>query len=900
MTACVNKNHGRRVAGVVTASLVGALTLGGVSLAAVPTVALAEQGAELQAIKPLDNLKITAATDGQGNALSGDLSAQTFANGSNKYLVPTGFTSAGYASETSVSSVLDVTYVVKPKASSHTDADYTGLVQGWTYNYGDGQKLVISNSTTSLELNAQQAAAYFGGKLTTDDRNTVKVADGNYEVKLSLKDGSGSESVYFGVGTSAAKGYTVVDADGNKSFTYNGKDQELSLKGWTATDTATYNVFGVEDNGSVNADRKYSVTSGKFKVTQAGKYVVVNDTTDAVVASFEVAKIDLSSASLTFDDVTSVNSSDLYTFYANGDKVSIAQANSDVKVEGPSANLSAKGSYKVTVTAKDTAGNFTGSGSYTFNLVDSLDTISSVSYGRKNYSAGATIEVEKGSKFDATKVAASVVSSGETKKLDSGKLEISYSKDGKAFDPSTAVAGDKFDMHVKVKAYDAVGTNGAKELHGSDSITVSVKLATSQAYDDQVGFYLDGKLAGDAGEVTYDGTDQLKNLKVVIKDDDGNTLAEGTDYTLEVKNKSGNGDVVTEAVNADTYTVTVKDKGYEFNGSGLTFKLKVNKADVSAVYGYVKDALKGVDDKGNDVKEDASLYYNGSDITTPAYKYYVLDSKGEKTTDDEGNYVLGEVPADAYNVVSILKGGKEVSSIKEAGEYTVNVAFKDSAASNYKGGTGSFQVNVKKAQSFTDVDPSAWYAAPVETAYNQNYVNGIGGTQIFAPNASITRADAVGILFNMAGGKNMSDKEFSFDQLGGYVTGFKDVDGHAYYAKALAWAKAAGVANGYGDGSFAPEAKITREEFAALVANYAKATGKYVAPETDELSKLSDAHTVSGWAKDVVNWAVANKVMGNGGFVAGQASVTRAEVAAMGVNFQPKNLDKTLQNGHVD
>ena len=40
----------------------------------------------------------------------------------------------------------------------------------------------------------------------------------------------------------------------------------------------------------------------------------------------------------------------------------------------------------------------------------------------------------------------------------------------------------------------------------------------------------------------------------------------------------------------------------------------------------------------------------------------------------------------------------------------------------------------------------------------------------------------------------------------------------------------------------------------------------------------------------MVAWAKANKIMGNGGFINGTGNITRAEVAAMAVNYQPEKL----------
>ena len=889
MTACVNKNHGRRVAGVVTASLVGALTLGGVSLAAVPTVALAEQ-AGVQAIQPWGDFKLTGATDGQGNQLTGDLYAMSFAytgNASQKYLVPTSFTGDSYTTDTPVATALNVTYDL---SNGLTSGEYSW--KDSSYENGWHANVTVDATKVSPEV----AAKYFAGELYVAGQpsSPVRVAAGNYTVNFAPKSGNGSiKGVTFGVTTSApvAK-LTVTDADGNADLAYDGYAQTLSLKNadGSAAASGAYKVYEVKSDGSEGATEVYSTTSGNtIQVTNAGKYVVKKGSD--VVADFEVAKLDLAAANLRFDDTNTVGSTDLKTFYANGKSVSVDPAKVTITVSGPSANLSATGEYTVTLAAKDEALNFKGTGSYKFTkLDDAAQTISKVYYGRKDVTSTG-VEVAKGSKFDGSKVIAEI--SGT--KYDASKLTVTYTKDGKEFDASKAVAGDKFQMNVKLTPYNEV-VNGSTVLKGSKTVTIDVKMATSEAYDDQLGFYLDGKLAGSKGEVSYDGTDQLARLTTVFKDDDGNTLVEGTDYELKVTN--GKGAEVDKAVDADVYTVEVVDKGAHVNITGTDtnkFMLSVKPADVSSVYNYVEGAPASVKDSVVKV-EDARLFYNGSDLATPAYKYYVLDSKGNRTVDEDGNYVVAEVPADAYNVVSVLKGDKAVSAIKGDGTYTVNVAFKDASARNYSnGGVTSFKVTVKKAQPFADVAPEAWYAKGVYNAWRQVYVNGIADTNLFAPEAKITRADATVILFNMAGGKNKPLSEFQYDNEKGFVTGFSDVDGHAYYAKAIAWAKAMGVATGdAGTTNFRPTDSISRQEFAALLVKYAKATGRYVAPTADELSKLADAGTVDGWARDAVNWAVANKVMGNGGYVAGTSDIKRAEVATMAVNYQPENVDQTI------
>ena len=72
-----------------------------------------------------------------------------------------------------------------------------------------------------------------------------------------------------------------------------------------------------------------------------------------------------------------------------------------------------------------------------------------------------------------------------------------------------------------------------------------------------------------------------------------------------------------------------------------------------------------------------------------------------------------------------------------------------------------------------------------------------------------------------------------------------------------------------------------------MLANYAKALRSYDAVEDVEgvLGAFSDGTSVSDWAKAEVAWAAQNKIMGNGGYLAPQDQITRAEAAAMTVNF---------------
>lgn len=107
MTACVNRKHTKKVAAVVTASLVGALSLG-----VAPVAAMAEgTGIETLAASWATGATITRAHDGNSGAVSNPNQA-TFPAGSTKYLVPTEVTNS-FGDSTEIDGTYTVNYYQK-------------------------------------------------------------------------------------------------------------------------------------------------------------------------------------------------------------------------------------------------------------------------------------------------------------------------------------------------------------------------------------------------------------------------------------------------------------------------------------------------------------------------------------------------------------------------------------------------------------------------------------------------------------------------------------------------------------------------------------------------------------------------------------------------------------------
>ena len=239
------------------------------------------------------------------------------------------------------------------------------------------------------------------------------------------------------------------------------------------------------------------------------------------------------------------------------------------------------------------------------------------------------------------------------------------------------------------------------------------------------------------------------------------------------------------------------------------------------------------------------------------------------------------------------------------GDYRVTVAAKTGKlAKNYEfatedGTTVEFKVADTNKFKFDDVTPDSWAfdavaavskskdKAATDKGYFAGYMNGYNGTAIFGAADNITRAQVACVPFDIAGGK-AADYSDSYTEGHGWKS-FADVDGTQYYGQAIAWAKNAGVVNGYADGTFRPDQNVTHEEFACMLANYAKMPGAFTASDGSALAALPDAAQVSDYAKESVAWAVENKLMGNGGVVNPAASITRAETACMVYNYAKAN-----------
>lgn len=171
---------------------------------------------------------------------------------------------------------------------------------------------------------------------------------------------------------------------------------------------------------------------------------------------------------------------------------------------------------------------------------------------------------------------------------------------------------------------------------------------------------------------------------------------------------------------------------------------------------------------------------------------------------------------------------------------------------------------------FGDVKSADWFYNDVKYVYEKGMMAGTAA-DVFAPNATTTRAMIVTILYRLEGSPAVTG-----------TSSFVDVPAGQWYTDAVNWAAANQIVKGTSATTFAPNDSITREQMAAILYRYAQYKGYDVTKRAD-LSGYSDNGQVSAYAKDALAWANAAKLI-NGvtnTTLAPQGNATRAQVSAI-------------------
>mgnify|MGYP001029434168 CR=1 FL=1 len=168
-----------------------------------------------------------------------------------------------------------------------------------------------------------------------------------------------------------------------------------------------------------------------------------------------------------------------------------------------------------------------------------------------------------------------------------------------------------------------------------------------------------------------------------------------------------------------------------------------------------------------------------------------------------------------------------------------------------------------------DILRSAPYRDAVEYGLTWGWFTGLEDGS-FGPSQPLNRAQLAQVLWSVGGGQETEQASFT------------DAKPGDWYYPAVCWCQQKGLIAGYEDGSFLPDAPLTREQMAAFLHRYSRLSGgdrtnPYFSPD---LSRYDDGEDVSPWALESMRWAVSSRLLtASGNLLRPGDTATRAELA---------------------
>ena len=262
-------------------------------------------------------------------------------------------------------------------------------------------------------------------------------------------------------------------------------------------------------------------------------------------------------------------------------------------------------------------------------------------------------------------------------------------------------------------------------------------------------------------------------------------------------------------------------------------------------------------------------------ITATADEHGAIAPEGAVTVPKGESKTFTITPDSGYYIKDVLVDGVSVGAVstytfeKVVDNHTIHAAF---------------------AKNYTPTPPTPTVEIPDDDALGLNttdhfaYIIGYPDGTV-QPGGQITRAEVATIFFRL-----LTDdvRDANLKRINSYT----DVASNAWYNTAVSTLSSMGIITGYPDGTFRPNANITRAEFAAIAARFDPSGDKTAAAFSDILTH---------WAKDEISIAY------NNGWITGypdgtfgpQRDITRAETMTLVnrvLNRQPETEDDLLPN----
>lgn len=741
----------------------------------------------------------TITVTGKGDYYTGSVSAGFYIKASS--------TTTGYNfAESSVSGDTEAHYI-SFDPTTIPDQQWTGkeitptvkLTHHWTDASDKDQKEELKQGTdytVTYEDNKDigTATATFTGK---GKFKTTKITKTFSIVKKDVSDKTISVSLsptsYPYTGKSITPKLTVRDTTSGRTLTA-GTDYTLTYPG-NNTDAGNYIRVRIKGAGTYykgSVEKTFQITKHAITASEFTidpEVVTVTGTGTSSIAP-QTVKI----------GYTQSGDSRLTTDDITADKSDVTDgingpANFDVSYKGNTA----AGTATITIKGKN---NYSGTVTKTFKIV--VQNPNAKDLTAKNGTTPLTVISDISAQtYNGNQLRPSVTVRYNGVTLGSNDYELSYGANNAAGTGSVTVTGKNNYKGSVTKSF---------TINPANISVASIASIPSQAYT--------GGAITPALTITHNGT----------------TLREGTDYRAYYSNNKNKG------------TATVRIQGLRnFTGETTrTFSI-VDKKDLDKeIYATSFTLPEEVTvTAGGTVSITASL------TPSNANKYSIRWS----TSSASFPFSDGLTAETKENDASItVKGGSEGSAVITATLYGEN---------NKESGTAYTLVKIEKR--FDDVSTSTYYSTAVDALANYGYTTGSGAsrefhatpvvngntTTTYNPAGPVTRGQFVTMMYNKAladyeAGKSTTDPSKAA------ASGFNDVGSSAYYASAVNWASANGIAQGTGAGTFNPNGTVTRAEAVTFLQRWLGGA----ASTSSQFSDVSSSSYYSG----AVGWAVKNGV----------------------------------------
>ena len=422
--------------------------------------------------------------------------------------------------------------------------------------------------------------------------------------------------------------------------------------------------------------------------------------------------------------------------------------------------------------------------------------------------------------------------------------------------PEVTVTGDGF------------VTGEVTDIKATGTITDFGEVTNTITYNEGANFKADNyEITTTEGKLT------ITKRSVTLTSETANKVYDGTPLTKPEVTVTGDGFVTGEVtdikatgtitdVGTVTNTITFA-KGEKFKDSNYAITKTEGTLEVTPITDKVTVTITG---------NTKTVRYNGKEQSVTGFTYTAPE--GVKVTPKDGFKPEAKGTDKGTYYMCLTKGDFTVSSkIYKEFEIIVKDGYLEITRS------GGHHPRPKPTVEIEDDD-----ALGLNTTDHFAYIVGYGNGEV-RPQNNITRAEVATIFFRLLT-DDVRDENLT------KTNRYSDVAATSWYNTAVSTLSSMGIITGYPDGTFRPNAAITRAEFAAIAARFDHDGDKTAA-------KFSDI--ANHWAKDEISIAY------NNGWITGypngtfgpQRDITRAETMTLVnrvLNRQPETEDDLLPN----